>query len=95
MFPTAYLGLSKCAGLIRYLNIEDSKGAVEALNGVILNNYDRPLEVKYAENVQAKEQRQGKIDKPHHAEYVYVVWWYCATHAGSGEFPCTIPYVQS
>jgi RNA recognition motif-containing protein len=50
-------GQSKCAGLIRFLNLEDSKSAVNALNGLVLNNYDRPLEVKFAENTQAKEQR--------------------------------------
>ena len=41
---------------------------MNALNGLVLNNYDRPLEVKFAENTQAKEQRLERSK-----EYAHVV----------------------
>jgi RNA recognition motif-containing protein len=55
---------SKCVGMIRFANLEDAKAAVETLNGRMLECYDRPLEVKYAEDSQAKEQRleKDKVD---------------------------------
>ncbi len=69
-------GLSKCAGLIRYTRLEDACNAVAALNGIIPEHYDRPLEVKFAENSQAKEMRQEKCAHPSAcslAEWVRVV----------------------
>ena len=42
------------------MKIDESRQAVESLHGMILDNYDRPLEVKYAENNQAREMRQEK-----------------------------------
>jgi RNA recognition motif-containing protein len=53
-------GESKCVGMIRFANLEDARAAVEALNGRMLESYDRPLEVKYAEDPKAKEQRLEK-----------------------------------
>ena len=52
------LGYSKCAGLIRYVDFKDARAAIEAINGLVVDNHDRPLEVKYAETSQAKQERQ-------------------------------------
>eukprot|EP00667_Euglena_gracilis_P005826 EG_transcript_5874 len=53
-------GMSKCAGLIRFNKMEEARNAVAALNGMVLDGHNRPLEVKYAESSQTKELRHEK-----------------------------------
>ena len=53
-------GQSKGVGLIRFKSLADSTAAVESLNGWMMEEYDRPLEVKFAEDTTAKEQRIEK-----------------------------------
>ena len=53
-------GQSKGVGLIRFKRLADSTAAVESLNGWMMEEYDRPLEVKFAEDTTAKEQRIEK-----------------------------------
>lgn len=51
-------GMGRGVGLVRYFCIEDATAAIQALNGRVLEGYDRPLEVKYAEDQEAKQVRK-------------------------------------
>ena len=52
-------GGSRGVGLVRYHTVEDSTRAVKALNGVLLKEHDRPLEVKFAETSMDKHARKS------------------------------------
>lgn len=58
-------GGSRGVSLVRYHTVEDGTQCIDALNGVVLDGHDRPLEVKYAETSTEKHLRKsGKKRNP-------------------------------
>ena len=51
-------GVGRGVGLVRYFSVADAAKAILSLHGKVLDGHDRPLEVKYAENQEAKQVRK-------------------------------------
>lgn len=58
-------GGSRGVSLVRYHTVDDATKCIEALDGIVMEGHDRPLEVKYAETTTEKHFRKcGKKRNP-------------------------------